>query len=62
MTTRRIVPGPGNYDVRSNMSMTNGIKFAHAGRSFYSTDNNPGPGAYRVPVKIANVPNYIIQG
>lgn len=58
LSTRRIVPGPGAYYFK-NMTHT-GISFANAKRLEVKKDFVPGPGTYRVPVKFADVPKYLI--
>jgi len=52
------VPGPGNYDVK--ILSKNGISFGKSTRDDLKKDEKPGPGAYRVPVKFADVPKYLI--
>lgn len=42
LTTRRIVPGPGNYDVK-NLSKS-GITFGKDLRNHLKNENVPGPG------------------
>ena len=58
LTTRRIVPGPGSYAIKSlNRS---GITFGRSNRNQWKSDAIPGPGQYKVPVKFADVPKYLI--
>lgn len=59
LSTRRIVPGPGAYE-RPQESKDLGVSFTHSKRLNLQKDENPGPGAYRVPVKFADVPKYLI--
>ena len=63
MTTRRIVPGPGNYDT-SKMYILNksvgGVSFGKSIRDSMKGNDLPGPGHYKVPVKFADVPKYLI--
>lgn len=58
LTSRRIVPGPGAYDFKNKSSLA--VSFTHSQRLNHKYDTNPGPGAYRVPVKFADVPKYLI--
>lgn len=37
-----------------------GISFGRSQRNGWLTTDAPGPGAYKVPVKIADVPKYVI--
>lgn len=60
LTTRKIVPGPGAYTYK-DLYQT-GVSFSHAKRLNFKTNETPGPGAYRVPVKFADVPKYLIPG
>jgi hypothetical protein len=60
LSTRRIVPGPGNYDSELRNSQFGGISFAKAIRQGERNHGIPGPGTYRVPVKFADVPKYIL--
>ena len=60
LTTRRIVPGPGTYNYNSKEVNQSGVTFTHAKRLHVKYDENPGPGAYRVPTRFADVPKYLI--
>ncbi len=57
MTTRREVPGPGNYDIKGANST--GVKFGRDYRGRDLSKDGPGPGAYKIPVKVADVPKYL---
>jgi len=59
LTSRRIVPGPGTYQELSRLSKS-GISFGKSMRNGFDGNDQPGPGAYKVPVKFANVPKYLI--
>lgn len=54
---KRVVPGPGEYGVGG---IIGGPKFGFGteSRSKDKKDNSPGPGHYKVPVKVADVPRY----
>ncbi len=59
LTTRRIVPGPGNYDIKSKNASS--VAFGKATRKGMGVEtDNPGPGSYYIPVKVADVPRYLI--
>ena len=59
LTTRKIVPGPGNYNPQKKDH--SGVVFGRAYRKGMAVEtSNPGPGSYRVPVKFADVPRYLI--
>jgi len=53
----RTNPGPGQYDVRSGLK---GPKygFGHEKRDHEITSSTPGPGYYKLPPKIGDVPSY----
>lgn len=56
-------PGPGNYDLMDKTFT--GPKFPFGTedkRGEKSKEGSPGPGAYKVPVKIAYVARYILPG
>jgi hypothetical protein len=36
------------------------VSFGKALRKTFNCDNGPGPGAYKIPVKFADVPKYLI--
>jgi hypothetical protein len=50
-------PGPGNYNVR-NILGGPGYGFGSSGRGTLGKDEVPGPGHYKVPCKVADVPGY----
>ena len=58
ISTRRIVPGPGQYTIENREKR--GVVIGRSLRSTFSSEKTPGPGAYKVPVKVAEVPRYII--
>jgi len=59
-TTRRIVPGPGMYSIKEEEKKGN--VFSHDTRQIFKVKEGPGPGAYKIPVQVADVPNYLIPG
>jgi hypothetical protein len=58
LTTRRYVPGPGAYETLDKSNQ--GISFTQAPRSKERKSDIPGPGSYKIPVKFADVPKYLI--
>lgn len=58
------VPGPGQYQGSAEKVKTAAPKygFGSSKRPDLKTDGSPGPGAYRVPVKVADVPDYNMPG
>ena len=60
LTSRRLVPGPGAYDYKLLGKSVTGISFTHDKKSREYKNDVPGPGSYKVPVKIADVPRYLI--
>eukprot|EP00347_Sterkiella_histriomuscorum_P004104 403361737 len=58
LTSRRIVPGPGTYDLKNKSSLA--MSFTQTQRLKVKYDENPGPGTYKLPVKFADVPKYLI--
>ena len=56
------VPGPGNYNYY-NPSLDKGpkVKIGTENREYKVKSDTPGPGAYKIPVKIMDVPRYLIQ-
>ena len=56
------IPGPGNYNYY-NPSLDKGpkVKIGTENRDYKVNSDTPGPGAYKIPVKIMDVPRYIIQ-
>ncbi len=61
-STRKDVPGPGNY---SSSSTLNGPKFGFGSSGMISKSdraraNAPGPGAYKLPCTFAQVAGYLL--
>lgn len=56
------VPGPGNYNYY-NPSLDKGpkVKIGTETRVHNVKSDTPGPGAYKIPVKLMDVPRYLIQ-
>ena len=56
------VPGPGNYNYY-NPSLDKGpkVKIGTETREHNIKNETPGPGAYKIPVKIMDVPRYVLQ-
>jgi hypothetical protein len=50
-------PGPGNYNIR-NGNASNGFGFGSSTRGKGGNDETPGPGHYKVPCRVADVPRY----
>jgi hypothetical protein len=61
-TTRWIVPGPGAYDQskRPGLNKAPAYGFGSESRDHISKNGTPGPGAYKIPVKVADVEKYSI--
>lgn len=61
-TTRRIVPGPGAYDQskRPGSARAPAFGFGTESRDKMNPNGSPGPAAYKIPVKIIDVPKYLI--
>lgn len=55
------MPGPGQYCLIEKWSTKTGFKFGKARRENRQRNFVPGPGHYRIPVKIADVPSYLIK-
>ena len=56
-------PGPGAYDTSYDMKKNGGgVSIGTGKRGFLRQNSNPGPGAYRIPVKLAETPEYLIPG
>lgn len=55
------IPGPGNYQYY-NPALDKGpkVKFGNEKRGINVKSDTPGPGAYKIPVKIVDVPRYLI--
>ncbi len=58
---RRGVPGPGMYESKSGFAGPQ-YRFGNEKRSFYRTNEIPGPGQYSVPCSIGDVPKYASVG
>lgn len=58
---QELVPGPGTYRYY-NPSLDKGphVKIGSEMRGKNVVSDTPGPGAYRIPVKIIDVPRYLI--
>jgi len=52
-------PGPGNYDVRGNIYGPS-YGFGSGGRNKDRVNDGPGPGQYKLPYHVAEVPRYLI--
>lgn len=50
-------PGPGNYNIGNHLGGP-GYGFGSSGRGKFTADGTPGPGHYKVPCKVADVPRY----
>ena len=65
-TSVKIVPGPGNYNPKKRpQSAAPEYGFGTATRvqaagGLTTKDTTPGPGAYKVPSRIQDVPNYLL--
>ncbi len=59
-----IVPGPGAYDgsKRPQSASAPSWGFGKDARGKGNPNATPGPGQYKIPVKIIDVPEYIIRG
>ena len=55
------VPGPGLYNPRARpTSAAPMYGFGSGTRTSIDKEKTPGPGAYRVPSRIQDVPNYLL--
>lgn len=56
------MPGPGNYNYY-NPGLDTGpkVKIGTETRDINVKSDTPGPGAYKIPVKLMDVPRYLIQ-
>lgn len=54
---RENLPGPGNYEL-SNMKKKRNVEFGKAQRFKETKSETPGPGQYRIPCSIREIPNY----
>ena len=62
-TTVKIVPGPGNYNPKkrpTSAAPAYGFGTGNRGHSKSTKDLTPGPGAYRLPSRIQDVPQYLL--
>jgi hypothetical protein len=62
-SSARLVPGPGNYNPRKRpTSAAPMYRFGSAQRDQAKTtkDITPGPGAYKIPARIQDVPSYLL--
>lgn len=55
------VPGPGNYSVK-NDSDSRSFRFGNDKRAKHMDNGTPGPGQYRIPCTIVDVPRYNMNG
>lgn len=55
-------PGPGNYEIEENLSKKKGksFKFSKDEKLKNVKSFTPGPGTYKVPCSISNVPVYTV--
>ena len=63
MTTVKLVPGPGNYNPKKRpTSAAPMYGFGSSIRQGIRTtkDLTPGPGAYKLPARIQDVPSYLL--
>ena len=62
-TTIKLVPGPGNYNPKKRPTSAAPLYgFGSSQRQNQKTtkDFTPGPGAYRIPARIQDVPSYLL--
>lgn len=55
------VPGPGNYTARVD-NTNKAFKFGTQKREGLKVNSTPGPGQYRIPCTIVNIPTYNMGG
>ena len=61
VTSQRDVPGPGAYDQKARpKTAAPSFGFGTQKRSAAEPNSTPGPGQYKIPVKIIDVPKYLI--
>lgn len=58
---RENIPGPGNYMLKLNNS-TPSFRFGTEKRDKSAAHGVPGPGQYRIPCSIVDVPQYSMTG
>ena len=57
------VPGPGNYNPKkrpTSAAPAYGFGSSTRGRSNSTKDLTPGPGSYKIPCRIQDVPTYLL--
>ena len=61
-STRKIVPGPGAYDQQKSPGKPKAPAFGFGSetRGKMRKSDTPGPGQYKIPVKVLDVLKYII--
>lgn len=62
---KNAVPGPGQYVASADSVKTSAPKFGFGSSKRPELGKKtigPGPGAYRLPARIAEVPEYALQG
>jgi hypothetical protein len=62
-TSIRDVPGPGNYNPKkrpTSAAPNYGFGTSTRGAQKTTKDLTPGPGAYRLPARIQDVPSYLL--
>ena len=52
------MPGPGNYNIKCDV-ITPAFKFGTDKRGVAIKNDTPGPGQYRIPSAISDVPDYV---
>jgi len=55
---REGLPGPGNYSLKLDRS-TPAFKFGSEKREWIAKNETPGPGQYKVPCSMVDVPTYL---
>ncbi len=58
---RENLPGPGNYSLKSE-KQTPSFKFGSEQRGHVIKNDTPGPGAYRIPSTMCDVPTFMKTG
>ena len=53
-------PGPGHYNPAATKSANVSAGFGTSVRKGGKSDETPGPGHYKLPYKVADVPNYVL--
>ena len=54
------MPGPGSYQTPVARKTAPAFRFGRAKRPELAKSITPGPGSYKIKVKIANVPDYAL--